>query len=72
MSTLVAMTWISLMSSKALACPTLCTPSVAETSGLTFPKVDADELKAFDEPLYLAFHRIDGELKPFPEELEGE
>ena len=47
-------------------------PAPAAISGLTFPKVDANELKPFVEPITESFPRVDAnELKPFPIEIEN-
>ena len=43
----------------------------AAITGLRFPKVDANELKPFVEPLSIRFPKVDAnELKPFPSESE--
>lgn len=43
-------------------------PAPAAITGLKFPKVDANELKPFVEPLSVRFPKVDAnELKPFTE-----
>jgi hypothetical protein len=45
-------------------------PARAGITGLSFPKVDANELKPFEEPLSVRFPKVDAnELKPFSEPI---